>query len=131
MICGLRNKQIIIVFIIIIAPMLYCLTPWSLEHITPYLKRAHWLKIPEKIEYCLLTLVHKCVYEGEPSNLTELLQRKTATQEVHSTRSMDDLQLVVPRTLFKMTEKHFTVDGPKFWNNLPKSLQAITSHNNF
>ena len=33
------------------ARVLYHLTPWSDERIIPYLKRAHWLKIPERIEY--------------------------------------------------------------------------------
>ena len=111
--------------------VLYRLTLWSHEHITPFLKRAHWLKIPERIEYRFLTLVHKCVYEGEPSNLAELLQRKTAIQEVRRTSSMDDLQLVVPRSRLRMTEKSFAVAGPKLWNNLTKSLRAITFHNNF
>ena len=46
------------------------------EHITPALKKIHWLKIQDKIIYNMLMLTNKSYYNIEPSNLCELINKK-------------------------------------------------------
>ena len=36
-------------------------------------QKLHWLKVNERIEYKILTIVHKCLYGNAPSDLSSLL----------------------------------------------------------
>ena len=43
------------------------------EHISPFLADIHWLKVKERIDYKVLTIMYKCVNGQAPGYLTELL----------------------------------------------------------
>ena len=43
------------------------------DHITPYLKLLHWLKIHYRIQYKVAVLVYKCVHGLAPIYLSELI----------------------------------------------------------
>src|SRR6218665_3855513 len=54
------------------------------HHITPVLKKLHWLKIPERIEYKVISLTYNTLQSSQPS----LYQRQLFTiQPPRSTRS--------------------------------------------
>ena len=62
------------------------------EHISPFLADIHWLKVKERIDYKVLTIMHKCVNGQAPRYLTELLDADAAVdsslgQYVHNLRS--------------------------------------------
>src|SRR6218665_1563075 len=42
------------------------------HHITPVLKKLHWLKIPERIEYKVISLTYNTLQSPQPSSLRKL-----------------------------------------------------------
>jgi len=42
--------------------------------VTPLLVNLHWLRVPERIQYILCVLVHRCLNGAAPQNLSELIQ---------------------------------------------------------
>ena len=46
------------------------------EHITPVLKKIHWLKIQDIIIYTILMLTYKSYYNMAPPYLCELINKK-------------------------------------------------------
>ena len=46
------------------------------NHITPVLKKLHWLKIPDRIIYTILMLTYKSYYNMPPLYLCELISKK-------------------------------------------------------
>ena len=46
------------------------------EHITPVLKKLHWLKIQDRIIYKMLMLTYKSYYNMAPPYLCELINKK-------------------------------------------------------
>jgi len=43
------------------------------EHVTPLLQELHWLKVPERIQFRLCVLVHRCLHGNAPLYLAETL----------------------------------------------------------
>ena len=43
------------------------------EHVTPLLQELHWLKVPERIQFRLCVLVHRCLHGNAPPYLAETL----------------------------------------------------------
>jgi len=41
------------------------------HHITPVLKKLHWLKIPERIEYKVISLTYNTLQSSQPSYLRQ------------------------------------------------------------
>src|SRR6218665_1434369 len=42
------------------------------HHITPVLKKLHWLKIPQQIEYKVISLTYSTLQSSQPSYLRQL-----------------------------------------------------------
>ena len=51
------------------------------SHITPFLFEAHWLKIPQRIDFKTLTLMYKCIHQLAPAYLMELVVDENPTEE--------------------------------------------------
>ena len=49
------------------------------EHITPVLKRLHWLKFQDRITYKILMLTYKSYYNIAPTYLCELISRRESS----------------------------------------------------
>src|SRR6218665_3980266 len=62
------------------------------HHITPVLKNLHWLKIPERIEYKVISLTYgfNTLQSSQPSYLRQLF----TIQRLRSTRSSTTLTLL-------------------------------------
>ena len=87
------------------------------HHITPVLKNLHWLKIPERIEYKVISLT------SQPSYLRQLF----TIQPPHSTRSSSTLTLRPSVTSSLKFSNHFiAVAVPPLWNKLPPALRQIS-----
>ena len=62
------------------------------HHITPVLKILHWLKIPERIEYKIISITYNTLQSFQPSYLHQLF----TIQPPRSTRSSSTLTLLRP-----------------------------------
>ena len=45
------------------------------EHVTPLLRELHWLRVPQRIEFRLAVLVHRCLHGAAPRYLADELRR--------------------------------------------------------
>src|SRR5688572_3761632 len=59
------------------------------HHITPVLKSLHWLKIPERIEYKVISLTNNTLQTSQPSYLRQLF----TIQPLRPTRSSSSSSL--------------------------------------
>ena len=95
------------------------------DHITPVLNELHWLRIPERIEYKILLLCHKCISGVAPTYLQELLHVYCPTR---SLRSCDSLLLVEQRErVLSYGGRAFQCAAPRLWNQLPAHIRKIES----
>ena len=92
------------------------------DHITPTLKRLHWLPIEQRIIYKVLVLVYKALSGEGPLYLQELLQRYVPLRKL---RIEQDNLLCVPNCNFVNTERRaFGIRAPAEWNKLPRNLRC-------
>src|SRR6218665_288481 len=66
------------------------LKPQNHHHITPVLKKLHWLKIPERIKNKVISLVYNTLQSSQHSYLRQLF----TIQPLRSTRSSSTLTLL-------------------------------------
>src|SRR6218665_2813164 len=94
------------------------------HHITPVLKKLHWLKIPERIEYKVISLTYNTLQPSQPSYLRQLF----TIQPPRSTRSSSTLTLLRPSvtSLLKFSNHSIAVAVPPLWNKLPPALRQIS-----
>ena len=89
------------------------------DHIKPVLKDLHWLPIRSRIEYKILTMVHKSLYSCTPVYLRELLCKRPD----RGTRA-DGKNLLVPKVKrATFGARKFRYAGLTLWNVLPDSLK--------
>lgn len=94
------------------------------EHITPVLKRLHWLPVKYRIQYKVLLYVYKAVHELAPEYIKDLVLMNSG----RSQRSFNCLLLFVPRTRLKTKgDRAFSVVGPRLWNALPPDIRSAPS----
>ena len=99
------------------------------QSMTTILQRLHWLPVKKRIEYKILILVHKAIYEGQPVYLGSLLNQHTTKRCL---RSSSGLLLDVPRiNLERFGRRAFACAGPTLWNNLPTKLRVNDNHTQF
>ena len=97
------------------------------NHITPVLKKLHWLPVEQRIKFKTSLLVYKTLQSGQPQYLKSMLNHP---KHSHSTRFSNSL-LDVPRTNTETGKRAFSVAGPKTWNSLPLSVRSAISLNTF
>ena len=97
------------------------------------LAKLHWLPIWRRIEYKILTLVHKCLSSGVPKYLNSLLAEYPYAERRQGLRSQhQERRLVEPKTKLKtFTARSFSCAGPKWWNRLPNALKTIEDAQQF
>ena len=98
---------------------------------TRCLQKLHWLPIQQRIEFKIISLVHKCIHGNAPPYLQRLIQYTKPTRK--GLRSEEDTtRLLVPWTSRKTFASHsFSVLGPQLWNNLPRQLHKIDNYTSF
>ena len=109
----------------------------SLEHITPVLRRLHWLPARQRITYKILLLTYKIllltykillltykVLNGmAPKYIADLLQPYTPTRRLRS--SSKDL-FVTPKPNLKFYgNRSIQVSAPRLWNSLTDDIRSI------
>ena len=98
---------------------------YKYDHITPVLKKLHWLPVHYRIVFKLLLLTYKAVNGLAPPYLSSLLQKKVPVRDLRSNKNDD---LTVPNWNLKTCGlRSFSVGAPLEWNKLPSSVKHSTS----
>ena len=97
------------------------------------LVKLHWLPIQRRIQYKILTLVHKCLASGVPKYLNNLLAEYPYAERRQGLRSQhQERRLVEPKTKHKtFMARSFSCLGPKLWNRLLNALKTIEDTQQF
>ena len=90
---------------------------------TRCLVQLHWLPIKARIEFKILSLVHRCLHGATPPYLERLIIHHKPTRpglrSQHSTN-----RLLVPHTSKKtFAARSFSVMGPQLWNSIRIHLE--------
>ena len=85
------------------------------HHITPVLKTLHWLKIPERIKYKVISLTYNTLQSSQPSYLHQLI----TIQPRHSTHSSSALTLPCPSVTssLQFSNRSIAIAVPLFRTN--------------
>ena len=94
------------------------------HHITPILKKLHWLPIKQRIDYKLCLLTYKTLTNQQPTYLYNSLSFPSHSV---STRSSDSLVLSIPYVRSSLGKRAFSVIGPRLWNSLPPDTRNSSS----
>lgn len=101
--------------------------PW--QHITPTLKRLHWLPVKDRITYKLLLLTFKALHGLAPQYLSDLLEDYTPGRTLRSS----DLGLLTVRQGKRRSlgDRAFSVAAPARWNSLPFEIRHAKTLDSF
>ena len=80
------------------------------------IKKLHWLKIQERIEFKLILLTFKCLHGLAPTYLTDLIHYNNLS----GSRTPS---LKVPFGISSIGERAFESCAPRLWNGLPTNLK--------
>ena len=94
------------------------------QHITPTLKKLHWLPIKQRIDYKICLLTYKTLTNQQPAYLYNSLSFPSHSV---STRSSDSLVLSIPYVRSSLGKRAFSVIGPRLWNSLPPDTRNSSS----
>ena len=92
------------------------------EHMTPILRRLHWLPVGQRVEFKLALLIHKSLLGQLPPYLADDCHL-TADSGQRMLRSSDTAMFVVQRTDSTFFDRSFAVAGARIWNSIPSSLR--------
>ena len=98
----------------------------SSEHITPVLRRLHWLPVRQRITYKILLLTYKGLNGMAPRYITDLLQPYTPTRQL---RFSSKNWLETPKSNLETRkfygDRSFQVAAPRLWNSLTYDITSI------
>ena len=101
---------------------------------TRCLAELYWLPIQQRIEFKIITLVHKSLHGLAPQylvNLLIILTRKVQRREGLRSNNKTS-QLEIPAMTRKtFAARAFSVLGLQLWNELPDNLQKIDNYVSF
>ena len=90
------------------------------DHVTPLLKRLHWLPIRSRIHYKVCLLTFKCLHGKAPAYLVEML---TPYEPARTLRSGNQGLLTVPQSRLETAgDRCLKVAAPRIWNTLPEGV---------
>ena len=100
-------------------------------HVSPYLKKAHFLPIRHRIDYKIALTVFKCINNIAPDYLKKCISIKD--QPLKQLRTDDDYFLLSTPSVphYNRTERGFSFCGPYVWNKLPYNIRTCNEISNF
>jgi hypothetical protein len=100
------------------------------DHITEHRKNLHWLPIPARCQFKLMTTTWKALNNQAPEYLRQRLNRKVPTGCNLRSNSLN--LLVVPRgQSSKIGKRAFSHSSPTLWNSLPDAIKNMDSLEKF
>ena len=98
---------------------------------TSCLVQLHWLPIRSRIEFKIVSLVHKCLHGEASPYLTRMIEYKQPGRRGLQSQH-DTTRLLVPKTSKKtFAARSFSVLGPELWNKLPSTIREIDNYARF
>ena len=95
------------------------------DHISPVLRRLHWLPVEKRIVYKLMLFTFYVINDMAPQYIRDLITPHIPTR---SLRSEETCRLVVPMTRLRgFGDRSFAKAAPSIWNSLPKDLRQCSS----
>ena len=95
------------------------------DHVTPLLRRLHWLRAPERIVYKLAVWAYRCLYGLAPAYLADVLLPVTDLPGRRRLRSSSTSAIVVPSTRLRTTGDHaFPATASRIWNSLAPEITS-------
>ena len=93
------------------------------DHVSKSMKELHWLPIPARIQFKLMTTIWKILNNMAPEYLTGLVQLKPENEP--NLRSNDKGLLLVPnsRNQNNFEDRAFHYSAPSLWNSLSVKLR--------
>jgi len=90
------------------------------RYVDHILKSLHWLKVPERIEYKIISTTYKLLQFSSPQYLRDTI----TIQPSRSTRSSDLVTILRPpvQSRLRITNRSFRHAAPQLWNKLPHSF---------
>ena len=98
------------------------------DHITPSLKKLHWLPIRLRITFKMGVFTFKTLTHKEPTCLYQLLLPYNPTRQL---RSSDQHLLTVPNIKSSLGRISFFFSALSIWNSLPLPLRSCDSVSSF
>ena len=99
------------------------------DHVTPLLKKLHWLPAEARIHNKIATLAFRHFENSLPPYLSELLHTYRPSQTL---RSSSEKLLKVPKTNLKSAgNRSFHFQAAKIWNSLPTNVRSSPSLSSF
>ena len=99
------------------------------DHISPTLKKLHWLPVTYRIKYKVCLLTFNALHGQGPTYLRDMLSVRTGQ---YNLRSTEILSLYVPKTKRKtLGDRAFKAAASKLWNSLPNDLRAVSTESEF
>jgi hypothetical protein len=99
------------------------------EHITPVLRRLHWLPVRQRMDFKILTFIHGALHHDGPSYLKDMWKLHRIHRPLRS--SDDEWLLQVPRVRRHEGERSAVHHGAIVWNQLPGPLRQPMSKDCF
>ena len=103
-------------------------TLWQ-EHISPVLMQLHWLKVPQRITFKILTLTFLAIHGKAPTYICELVEQHTFRRELRWTSN--EIMMKQPRSRTAAGDRAFVTAAPRLWNCLPADIRCITTISSF
>ena len=98
------------------------------NHITPVLRRLHWLRISDRIIFKILILTHKAFHGVAPVYLCKLIT-KHEHATVRTRRAQDCFLLSIPpiskTCAVSLFERSFLCAAPTLWNKLSIDIRML------
>ena len=94
------------------------------QHISPTLRKLHWLPITKRIIFKIATLTFKTLHYKQPAYLSDLLHPYIPYRNL---RSCDENLLTVPYIKSSIGRRSFSYAAPTIWNSLPSALRASST----
>jgi hypothetical protein len=98
------------------------------DHITPTLRKLHWLPIKARITFKIAALTYKTLHYKQPAYLLELLHPHIPSRNL---RSSDLNLLSKPFVKTEIGRRSFSFAAPTIWNSLPLSLRSMPNPTSF
>ena len=91
------------------------------DHITPTLRRLHWLPVRQRVLSKIAVLIYQCLNGQAPSYLADDCQLVSDIRP-RRLRSSDSGFCAIRRSRTTYGDQWFAAAGPRVWNSLPTEL---------
>ena len=103
------------------------------DHVTPLLKKLHWLPVSQRIDHKIMSLTYKCQNNTGPQYLQDVI---TPYRPTRALRSSTSSRLSIPGYGQNTDKKRsgarsFRNSAPKLWNDLPNVIKSAPSFKSF